>query len=237
MLGRTTPAFDPVPCCSLAMPILPPSRFFAPAERADRHGIVHVGGMLTTDWLLDAYRHGIFPWPSNDGWLAWWSPDPRGIIELDELHVSRRLERRLRSGKFTVTIDQAFEAVIDGCATAQERADETWILPEMREAYVQLHRRGVAHSVESWCDGELAGGIYGIAIGGVFAGESMFYRVTDGSKIAIAHLVAHLRERGYRLFDVQMVTPHTETLGAKYIPRREYLKRLSQVIELPVTFG
>lgn len=217
------------------MPLSRP-RFFVPAERADQHGIVRVGGELSSPWLVDAYRHGIFPWPSNDGWLAWWSPDPRGIFELDGLHISRRLERTLRSGKFTVTLDQAFEQVIDGCASAQERADETWILPEMREAYVQLHREGVAHSVETWHEGQLAGGIYGVAIGGLFAGESMFYQVRDGSKVALVKLVEHLVERGYRLFDVQMVTPHTESLGAKYIGRREYLRRLAEAVELPVTW-
>ena len=212
------------------------SRYFPPADTADRHGIVAVGGKLDSDWIVDAYRHGIFPWPTADGWLAWWSPNPRGIIELADLHISQRLARTIRSGRFQITRDQDFAGVIDGCATAQDREEETWITSTMREAYVRLHDEGIAHSLEVWHEGQLAGGIYGLSIGGLFAGESMFYRVSDGSKVALVHLVEHLRQQGFALFDIQMVTPHTRSMGAKTISRRAYLRRLAAAVDLGVRF-
>jgi len=220
---------------------LPPPRFFPPAETADADGLLAVGGRLTPEWLLDAYRHGIFPWPisldDGEDFLAWWSPDPRAIIELDGLHVSRRLRRTLRSGKFEVTCDRCFAGVVRGCATAAGRVGHTWITPEMEAAYLRLHQLGRAHSVEAWHRGELAGGTYGVSIGGLFAAESKFYRVRDGSKVALAHLVAHLRVRGHQLLDIQQLTPHTARMGAVEIRRREYLRRLARVVDLPVTFG
>jgi len=212
------------------------SRYFPPADTADRHGIVAVGGKLDSDWIVDAYRHGIFPWPTGDGWLAWWSPDPRGIIEFADLHISQRLARTIRSGRFQVTRDQDFAGVIDGCATAQDREEETWITSTMREAYVRLHGEGIAHSVEVWHEGQLAGGIYGLSIGGLFAGESMFYRVSDASKVALVHLVEHLRQQGFALFDVQMVTAHTRSMGAKTISRRAYLRRLAAAVDMGIRF-
>ncbi|MEX2140706.1 MAG: leucyl/phenylalanyl-tRNA--protein transferase [Pirellulales bacterium] len=221
------------------MTLLPRSRYFPPAEEADEHGIVLVGGDLRPVVLLDAYQHGIFPWPmwNDDLPMLWWSPDPRGVIEFDRFHVSRRLERTCRSGAFTVTSDQDFAGVVRGCATARGRRGSTWLTDEMIQAYRQLHRLGHAHSVEVWHEGKLAGGIYGVTIGGLFAGESMFHRVRDASKVALAHLVRHVERQGYRLFDVQQLNPHTASMGATEIPRREYLRRLSEVLAVRVEFG
>jgi leucyl/phenylalanyl-tRNA--protein transferase len=219
------------------MTLFAPSRFFPAAETASRQGLLAIGGRLEPEWLLDAYSHGIFPWPFSDGELAWWSPDPRAVIEFDRFHVSRRLARTCRSGRFTVTCDRDFAGVIAGCATAGRRRGRTWLTPPMQAAYQDLHRLGHAHSVEVWHEGGLAGGTYGVAIGGAFAAESMFYRVRDASKVALVHLVRHLTLRGYQLLDIQQWTEHTGSLGATVIPRRLYLKRLAHALELPVTFG
>lgn len=220
------------------MTLLPPSEHFPPAEDADPEGLVGFGGELSPEWLLDAYRHGIFPWPITDfdAPLAWWSPDPRALIEFDGFHVSRRLRRTCRGAKFEVTRDTDFEAVIRGCAMAPGRMNQTWLTPAMIEAYSELHRLGYAHSVEVWHEHELAGGVYGVAVGGLFSAESKFYRVRDASKVALASLVAHLREQGYTLVDIQQLTPHTARLGATVIPRKKYLQRLAGAIDLPVTF-
>ncbi|MBL9164529.1 MAG: leucyl/phenylalanyl-tRNA--protein transferase [Planctomycetaceae bacterium] len=215
-----------------------PSRYFPPAQRASPEGLVAVGGRLSATWLLDAYRHGIFPWPSSSYEpMLWWSPDPRAILPVDGMYVSRRLQRRLRSGEFATTCDTAFAQVIAACATGSGREGGTWITPEMIAAYTELHRLGHAHSVEVWRGEELAGGIYGIAIGGLFAAESMFHRSRDGSKVALARLVGHLRSRGYGLVDVQQSTPHTQSLGVVEISRRDYLQRLAALVDAPITFG
>lgn len=200
----------------------------------DEQGLIAVGGDLSPARLLAAYRAGIFPWYGDDTPILWWSPDPRAVIELDGLHVSRRLARTVRSGKFTVTFDTAFAEVMAGCG---EREEGTWITPEMYQAYVTLHGMGHAHSVEVWRGGELAGGVYGVTVGGLFAGESMFSRVSDASKVALVHLVARLRERGFALFDIQYLNPHTESLGGVEIPRVEYLRRLREALAMGVTFG
>jgi leucyl/phenylalanyl-tRNA---protein transferase len=219
--------------------ILAKSRYFPPAELAEPEGVVLFGGQLTPDWLLDAYAHGIFPWPIFDGAdiVVWWSPDPRAIFELDQFRVSRRLARTCRGGRFRVTVDRDFAGVVQGCATAGDRGQNTWLTPKMIEAYLRLHALGQAHSVEVWCEGELAGGTYGVALGGLFAGESMFYRVRDASKVALAYLVAHLAARGYTLFDIQQRTEHTAGLGAVEISRDQYLRRLADALERDVTFG
>jgi leucyl/phenylalanyl-tRNA--protein transferase len=215
-----------------------PSRYFPPAQRASPEGLVAVGGRLSPNWLLDAYRHGIFPWPSNSYEpMLWWSPDPRAILPLDGMHISRRLERRLRSGEFETTCNQAFGAVIAACASGPGREGGTWITPEMIAAYTELHRLGHAHSVEVWREGVLTGGVYGVAISGLFAAESMFHRARDGSKVALARLVHHLQSRGFTLLDVQQATPHTESLGVVEISRREYLERLAIAVELDAAFG
>lgn len=221
------------------MSILPPSRFFPPAEQADPSGLVGFGGELSPEWLLDAYSHGIFPWPIDEAQtpIPWWSPDPRAVIEFNRFHVPRRLRRTLRSGRFELTINRDFEGVIRGCATAPGRRGHTWLTAEMIRAYTRLHRLGYAHSVEAWHAGRLAGGVYGVAIGGLFAAESMFYRVSDASKVALVHLVEHLRRRGYCLLDIQQLTPHLAKMGAVEIPRIEYLRRLSRALAVSADFG
>lgn len=215
---------------------LPPSRYFPPVEAAGRDGLIAIGGTLTPEMLLDAYRRGIFPWPAEN-LLAWWSPDPRAILELDRFHVSRRLARTIASGKFRVTCDRDFAGVIQGCATAQRRASATWITSPLKSAYVRMHQLGHAHSVEAWLDDRLVGGVYGIALGAMFAAESMFYLERDASKVALAALVAHLRRRGYELLDIQQLTPHTASLGASEIPRGEFLDRLAHARDQRLPFG
>ncbi len=210
----------------MAKPLLRP-------EFADDIGLVALGGDLRPTWLLEAYRHGIFPWYNEGDPVCWWSPDPRAIFELDGLHVSRRLRRTIRSGRFTVTVNQDFAGVIRGCA---DRDEGTWIVPEMIAAYERLHQLGYAHSVEVWSGGDLAGGLYGVAIGGFFAGESMFTRIRDASKVALVHVVERLRERRFRLFDTQFVTEHTARMGAVEIPRDEYLARLKRALAVRTTF-
>jgi leucyl/phenylalanyl-tRNA--protein transferase len=219
--------------------VLPKSKFFPPAELAEPEGVVLFGGRLSPEWLLDAYAHGIFPWPIFEGTdvVVWWSPDPRAVFELDRFRVSRRLARTCKSARFEVTCDQDFAGVIRGCAETGERKHNTWLTPKMIDAYLRLHELGHAHSVEVWHSGVLAGGVYGVALGGLFAGESMFHRVTDASKVALARLVAHVRARGYTLFDIQQATPHTASFGAVEIPRAQYLRRLAAALAQDVTFG
>jgi leucyl/phenylalanyl-tRNA---protein transferase len=221
-----------------SMPLLPPSRFFPPAEEADSEGFIGFGGELTPEWLLDAYRHGIFPWPMGKGNspTPWFSPNPRAIIEFDEFHLPRRLLRVCRSGRFDITFDRDFPGVIHGCATARGRKGGTWLTPKMIAAYTRMHELSHAHSVEAWQDGRLAGGVYGIAVAGLFAAESMFYRVPEASKVALVHLVRHLQSRGYELLDIQQLTPNTTRFGAIEIPREEYLARLGDALEKPVEF-
>jgi leucyl/phenylalanyl-tRNA---protein transferase len=194
--------------------------------------------MIPSDLLVSAYAGGWFPMAAEPGEIRWYSPDPRGIIPLERFHVPARLARVLRNGRFQIEIDRDFEAVIRACAEA-DRDDEdagTWIDDEIVESYCALHRAGLAHSVEAWQGGRLAGGVYGVAIGGAFFGESMFHHVTDASKVALAALVDRLRTRGYRLLDVQWVTPHLERFGAIEIPRRRYLKLLEEALTTDVEF-
>lgn len=223
----------------IAMTELPQSDLFPPAELADADGLLAIGGDMSPEWLIDAYQHGIFPWPVGDidDPMAWWSPDPRAIIELDGLHVSRRLRRTCRSGRFEVTCDRDFNGVMRGCATGPGRIGQTWITNRMIKAYTELFELGHAHSVEVWHRGQLAGGTYGVAIGGLFAAESKFFRLRDASKVALVHLVTHLKARGYKLLDIQQLTPHTSRLGAIEIPRRVYIGRIAEAVLLPVTFG
>jgi len=201
---------------------------------ADAEGLVAIGGDLGTERLLAAYRAGIFPWTVDP--ITWWSPDPRAIFELDGFHVSQSLARIIRKGGFEVTINQSFRAVMEGCAAPAPGRGGAWITEEFIEAYTRLHRQGHAHSVECRLKGELVGGIYGVTIGGLFAGESMFHRVNDASKVALHQLVGHLRRRGFALFDIQMLTPATKPLGAIEIPRREYLQRLSAAVKIKCSF-
>ena len=218
------------------------SRFFPNANHADKHGLLHVGGRLTPDWLLDAYTHGIFPWPVSDPFrrgrniLAWFSPDPRCIFEFDQFHVSRRLERTCKSGRFRITFDADFAGVIRGCAERRKQ-DGTWITPAMMDAFIEFHRLGYAHSVEAWVGNELAGGVYGVAIGGLFAAESMLFHHRDASNVALVALVRHLKERDYQLMDIQVETDHTARFGALEISRSEYLHRLQMALRCNVEFG
>jgi leucyl/phenylalanyl-tRNA--protein transferase len=199
---------------------------------AGRSDVIGAGADLEPGTLLAAYRSGMFPMPAPDEQtMLWWSPYRRGIVPLERLHVSRSLRRSCR--RFEVRVDTAFPDVVAGCA--DPRRPGSWITPEIARAYLRLHRLGWAHSVEAWRDGALAGGVYGVAIGGLFAGESMFSRRTDASKVALVGLVARLVKAGPagRLLDVQWATPHLQTLGAVEIPRREYLRRLRSALELP----
>jgi leucyl/phenylalanyl-tRNA--protein transferase len=211
---------------------MPRTPFLDP-ELADDYGLVAVGGGLRPEVLLQAYCRGIFPWYDEGYPVCWWSPDPRAVFDLDRFHVPRRLRRTVRSGRFTVTVNRAFGAVIRGCA---DRPEGTWITADMIAAYETLHRLGYAHSVEVWAGERLGGGIYGVALGGLFAGESMFTRVRDTSKVALVFLVDRLRERGFPLFDIQMLTEHTARLGAVEIPRSEYLARLRRALACKVSF-
>ena len=217
-----TPPIDPGPS-----PWVIPS----PVD-ADPEGPVAVGADLEPATLLAAYRAGVFPMPLRRGRvLAWWSPDPRGILPLDGLKVSTSLRRSVR--RHTTTVDAAFEEVIASCADPGREGG--WIDRRVRRAYTELHRLGWAHSVEAWTeDGRLAGGLYGVAIGGLFAGESMFHRERDGSKVALVALVDLLRAGGTRLLDVQWTTPHLRSLGATDIPRSEYLARLEDALVAPL---
>lgn len=213
---------------------------FPPLSHATEDGLLMVGGQLAPNWILAAYRQGIFPWPIVDhGYeiLAWFSPDPRAVLELDELHVSRRLARRIRSGRFGVTIDCDFPGVMAGCAAPREPSGGTWITTDMIQTYCELHRQGHAHSVEVWREGAVVGGVYGVSIGAFFAGESMFHRERDASKVALVFLIAHLLARGFQLFDVQQATSHMVRLGAVEIARHNFLQRLHRATRASVTFG
>jgi len=185
--------------------------------------------------VLRAYREGIFPMAIETGEIAWFSPDPRGIIPLDAVHVPSRLARVLRGGRFEIRIDQSFETVMRECADRDD-ADGTWISEEIIECYTALHRLGIAHSVEAWHEGELAGGLYGVHLGGAFFGESMFHRVTDASKVALMGLIDRMQRRSFRLLDVQWVTPHLQQFGAIEIPRADYLQLLKQALAREVSF-
>ena len=189
-------------------------------------GLVAFGGDLSVPRLLLAYRSGIFPWTANP--VTWWSPDPRGIFELEQFHVSRSLARTLRKNPFEITFDRAFREVITACAKTPRPGG--WITREFIAAYTALHEAGHAHSVECWQAGALVGGVYGVAAGGLFAGESMFHRADNASKVALFHLMLRLRERGFQLFDTQMVTPATRPLGAVEISRAKYLRRLAAAL-------
>jgi len=207
-----------------------PEAPFPPVESAEREpdGLLAVGGDLHPRRLLNAYRAGIFPWYSDDQPLLWWSPDPRTVLFPERLKVSRSLRKSLRNKPFRVTFDTAFDAVIDACAAPRAGENGTWITHDMATAYRQLHRLGHAHSVEVWLDDKLAGGLYGIAMGRVFFGESMFSRVSEASKVAFVHLIRQLQARGYRLVDCQVYSAHLLTLGAEEIPRREFCQLLDR---------
>ncbi|SEK92862.1 leucyl/phenylalanyl-tRNA--protein transferase [Halomonas daqiaonensis] len=203
---------------------------FPPVASAlcDPDGLLAVGGALTPEWLLAAYRRGIFPWFSDDQPILWWSPDPRMVLFPDEIRVRRSLAKRLRNAGFRVTANTAFERVMAECAAPRDGEPGTWITEEMREAYGRLHRLGAAHSVEVWRAGELVGGLYGLAMGPVFFGESMFSRQADASKVALVQLARAMAAGGGRLIDCQMHTEHLASLGARDIARTEFIGYLEQ---------
>lgn len=193
---------------------------------------------LTSDLLLRAYAMGIFPMARSreDPRLYWIDPDLRGILPLETFHVPRSLRKTLRRGLFEIRLDSAFEAVMQGCAETGAARPDTWINEEIVRLFVELHRLGLAHSVETWLDGQLVGGLYGLGLGAAFFGESMFSRATDASKVALVHLVARLKRGGFQLLDTQFVTDHLARFGATEIPRHDYLRRLAQALDLPVAF-
>ncbi|MDB5815672.1 MAG: leucyl/phenylalanyl-tRNA--protein transferase [Rhodocyclales bacterium] len=201
------------------------SPHFPPVHLALRepNGLLAVGGALSPDWLLAAYRQGIFPWFSEGEPILWWSPDPRMVVIPHELRLTRSLLKTLRSGRFELRCDTAFARVMAECAAPRGAAIGTWISPQIIAAYCRIHEMGWAHSIETWLDGELVGGLYGVAIGRVFYGESMFHRATDASKVAFAHLVRLLERRNFAVIDCQMSTPHLHSLGGRELPRAEFL--------------
>ena len=208
---------------------------FPPLYQALRNpdGLLAVGGCLSIERLLNAYKHGIFPWYNADEPILWWSPDPRLVLFPDKLIVSRSLRKALRKGLFTVTFDQAFAQVMNGCSAPRKDSDNTWINPDIHHAYVELHQHGYAHSVEVWCNEELVGGLYGVALGQVFFGESMFHTKTDASKVAFVSLVEQLKNWGYHVIDCQVHTEHLQSLGAEEIDRRLFAKILRQYADRP----
>ena len=205
---------------------------FPPVSKAlaSPNGLLCAGGDLSPARIVDAYSRGIFPWFSDGDPILWWSPDPRMVLFPGELKVSRSLRKTLARGAFETRFDTAFRRVMQECAQPRDGQGGTWILPEMVEAYTALHEQGFAHSVESWRDGELVGGLYGVALGKVFFGESMFTRATDASKVALAALVERLRADGFGMIDCQQATGHLASLGARAIPREEFVKRLREGI-------
>lgn len=208
-----------------------------PAE-ANPEGLLAAGGKLHPDWLIEAYCSGIFPWFSEEDPILWWSPNPRTILIPDEIKISDSLRRRMNRDDYQVRIDSAFNKVIRICATI-ERKDEhgTWINSKMIKAYEKLHKLGLAHSFETWIDGELEGGLYGVGIGKVFFGESMFHRKADASKIALVHLSKVLGGKGFQMIDVQLHTKHLESMGAKNIPRSQYLMMLKSMVQEEGYYG
>lgn len=206
---------------------------FPPTSQAltEPDGLLALGGRLTPEWLLTAYRQGIFPWYSEDQPVLWWSPSPRCVVFPDQIRFSRSLRKTIRRGHFQVTFDRDFAGVIDGCAGPRADGSGTWITEEMRSAYILMHQLGHAHSVEVWQDSALVGGLYGIAIGRVFFGESMFHRATDASKVAFACLVRQLQAWGCRLMDCQVSNPHLMSLGATEIPREDFEAALAREVQ------
>ena len=212
---------------------------FPPVGRAlkEPNGLLAAGADLSVPRLLQAYRRGIFPWFSEDQPILWWSPDPRMVMFPAELKISRSLGKRLRRGDYEVRADTAFGAVMQACAAPRDGNPGTWITPQMVDAYEAFHRAGHAHSLETWIGDELAGGLYGVALGRVFFGESMFTRATDASKIALAHLARQLERWGYGIIDCQMTTPHLARLGAREVPRAAFIRKLGELVNYPQTGG
>lgn len=198
----------------------------------DPNGLLAIGGDLSPEWLLAAYRRGIFPWYSNEP-ILWWSPSPRCVVFPDQFRIRRSLRKVLRRGTFRVTFDRAFKQVIEACRAPREYDSGTWITDEMRDAYLEMHRLGHAHSVEAWRGDRLAGGLYGLALGHIFFGESMFHRETDASKVAFVHLVRQLELWGCPMIDCQVGNPHLTSLGAEEVPREDFERLLEAGVQQP----
>lgn len=218
------------------IPWLLPGQPFPPAGKALRHpnGLLAAGGELTPERILDAYSQGIFPWYSEGEPILWWSPDPRMVLVPDQLRVTRSLAKTVRSGRFEIRFDTAFERVMRECAAPREGQQGTWIVDDIVHAYTALHERGFAHSVEAWRDGQLVGGLYGVALPRMFFGESMFARETDASKVALVALVEKLKADGYGLIDCQQETRHLASLGAAPVSRAEFVQKLKELIHFPL---
>lgn len=212
---------------------LPDEPVFPLPELSDADGLLAIGGDLSPQRLVQAYASGIFPWYGEDDPIMWWSPDPRMVLFPKEFKRHKNMRRLVNSGKFTVTMDTGFVGVIKACSRAERKGQEggTWITKAMQEAYVRLFKLGYAHSVECWLNDELAGGLYGVSLGKIFFGESMFHHVTDASKVALWYLVDYLLENGFKLIDVQQDTPHLRSLGARLMPRVDFLKILKENIQ------
>ncbi len=210
---------------------------FPPLNKALIHpnGLLAVGGCLSNNRLINAYRHGVFPWYNPDEPILWWSPDPRLVLFPDQLVVSRSLHKLLKKKLFTITCDQAFSRVIEACAKPRKEEAGTWISQEINQAYNSLHRQGIAHSAEAWIDGELVGGLYGLALGRVFFGESMFYTKPDASKVAFVTLVEHLKSWNYKMVDCQVHTSHLARFGAQEIDRSQFAKLLDEYCDSPAS--
>ena len=215
------------------MPLAQSPSHFPPLHQALPDGLLAMGGELTAPWLLDAYRHGIFPWFGEEDPILWWSPDPRMVLPPHHFKLSKSLLRVIRNGGFEVRVDTAFERVMRACAAPRAGQDGTWISEDIIAGYVSLHQAGVAHSVETWFDGELVGGLYGVSIGRMFYGESMFSRRSNASKVALAHLCRQLTRWQFGLIDCQMNTGHLASLGAAEIPRAEFIQQLQNLIDCP----
>lgn len=222
----------------LLAPNDPSGAFPDPAEALrEPDGLLAVGGDLSTARLINAYRHGIFPWYGEGDPILWWSPDPRTVLFPQRLHRSRSLRKLLRQRRFAVTMDRDFPAVIRACAGPRPGSDGTWLLPEMIDAYCALHVHGMAHSVEVWQQGQLVGGLYGVAIGGAFFGESMFSRAANASKVALVHLCEYLSGLRVELIDCQVLTEHMQRMGAELMPRTQFMRRLVALRDRPVDRG
>lgn len=222
------------------IPWLESATSFPPLELAltEPNGLLCAGGDLSPQRILHAYSRGIFPWYAKGEPILWWSPDPRMVLHPSEFKISRSLRKTLRRGGYEIRLDSDFAAVIRACARSRRRGQHgTWITAEMQSAYCTLHELGFAHSVETWVDETLVGGLYGIAIGKMFYGESMFSHATDASKIALAHLARFLDRKGFGLIDCQMNTPHLASLGAREIPRGEFISRLKMLTAIPPLHG
>jgi leucyl/phenylalanyl-tRNA---protein transferase len=201
---------------------------FPPVELADKSGILAVGGDLTPERLIEAYGNGIFPWYSEGDPIIWWSPDPRFVLYPDEIKISKSMRQVLRRGLFTITFDRSFREVIDACRGPRRDDAGTWITDDMFEAYIELHRLGYAHSVEAWYEGSLAGGLYGVSLGTCFFGESMFTKMSNASKAALITLTVILGGHGFHLVDCQVYTEHLKSLGARHIPRNEFINSVKK---------